>query len=389
MRSLYATMGCGAATGALRVAVTSGPEGIGAMARIGDMIFRARQRKGWSQAKLAAKIRKHAPRISQWENNKVKPNERDLALLEKALECSLRDAAIGDKIYDARSRKGWSQAELATKIGKHGSQISNWENDKIKPNERDLALLENALDCSLQDIASQIQDCLDNFPVTALGIAKEAGVSPPTIYNIRDGKVVNPRKPTADRILRALTTLRERHADYADDAGYADDAEESQDDGDSAEEYRPEERKFLIEGALGKGGDAGKFIKRYRLFNPHNKEHVASLPETPGVYLLYAGNDDVAIPSEVISGDAVATIKRLRIVGTPEYVGKADNIRSRIRGKKTDHEKGITNTWWYREDWINLAVYVETDIDLSEELETLLIKLLSPQANINKVGVKV
>ena len=363
------------------------------MATIGHMILRARRRKDWSQAELATKIGKHAPQISKWENDKATPSERDLALLEEALGCSLQDTAIGDKIYDARSRKGWSQAELATKIGKHAPQISKWENDKAMPNERDLALLEEALDCSLQDIARQIQDCLDNFPVTALGIAKEAGVSPPTIYNIRDGKIANPRKPTADRIQRALTTLRERHADDADDAAEWPDDDVSTED-DATEEYKPEERKFLIEGGLGKGGGTGKFIKSYRVFNPHNSEHVKSLPETSGVYLLYAGNDDVAIPSGVVSGgvadaiDVVDAIKLLRIVGTPEYVGKADNIRSRIRNRKSEYKQGKKNTWWYREDWINLAVYVETDIDLSEELETLLIKLLSPQANDRKVGIK-
>ena len=301
-------------------------------------------------------------------------------------------ATIGHMVLRARRRKDWSQAELATKIGKRAPQISKWENDKATPNERDLALLEEALDCSLQDIARQIQDCLDNFPVTAFGIAKEAGVSPPTIYNIRDGKIANPRKPTADRIQRALTTLRERHADDADDAAEWPDDEISTRD-DSIEEYKSEGRKFFIEGGLGKGGGTGKFLKSYRMFNPHNPEHVKSLPETPGVYLLYAGDNDIAIPSRVVSGDVadaidvVDAIKLLRIVGTPEYVGKADNIRSRIRNRKSEHKQEKKNTWWFREDWINLAVYVETDIDLSEELETLLIKLLIPQANRQKAGV--
>ena len=345
------------------------------MARIGDMIFRARQRKGWSQVKLAARIGKFAPQISNWENDKATPNEHDLALLEKVLDCSLKDPAIGDRIYDARCRKGWSQAELAAKIGKHGPQISNWENDKTKPSERDLALLEKVLDCSLQDIAQQIQDCLDNFPVTALGIAKEAGVSPPTIYNIRDGKVVNPRRPTADRIQSALIALRKRHADYADDAEEWDDADRP------TEENEPEPRKFLIERGLGKDGNTGEIIKSYRLFDPHDEEHVNALPETPGVYLFYAGNNDVAIPSEAIPGGEVSAIGRLRIVGTPEYIGQTDNIRRRINDRKYAHKRGDEKVWWFRKGWINLAVYVETDMALRRELETLLIGLLSPQIN--------
>ena len=68
---------------------------------------------------------------------------------------------------------------------------------------------------------------------------------------------------------------------------------------------------------------------------------------------------------------------------------KPTTYAAELGGRKSEHKQGKKNTWWYREDWINLAVYVETDIDLSEELETLLIKLLSPQANRQKAGVKV
>ena len=349
------------------------------MARIGDMIFRARQRKGWSQARLAAKIGKYAPQISNWENDKATPNERDLALLEEALGCSLKDTAIGDLIRDARSRKGCTQAELADEIGKSAERISEWEEGDVKPKKKDLALLEKVFDYPLYDTAGEIDNYLDRGGFVS-DVAKEASVSQPTIYNILSGKSRHPQKATVERIREALETLHERLGDE----------EVAPIDDDSVDEYEPEPPKFLVEGGLGKRGSTGRIIKSIRLFNPQAEEQVEALPDTPGVYLFYAGDNDVAIPSDAIPSDGVsASINKLRLVGTPEYVGATRNIRQRIEYWKANHEKGVTNTWWFRDDWINLAVYIETEFVVRDELETLLIKLLSPQANINKVGVKV
>lgn len=344
------------------------------MARTGDMIFRARQRKGWSQAKIG----KWAPQISNWENDKATPNEHDMELLEEALGCSLKDTAIGDLIRDARSRKGYTQAELADEIGKSPERISEWEEGKVKPKRKHLVLLENVFNYPLYDTAGEIDRYLDKGGSASM-LAEEASVSLPTIYNILSGKSLHPQKATVERIREALEKLHERLGDEGVD----------QIDDDMADEFEPEPPKFLVEGGLGKGGSTGQLIKSIRLFNPHAEEQAEALPNTPGVYLLYAGDNDVAIPSDAIPSDGVsASINKLRLVGTPEYVGATKNIYQRIGNWKANHEKGVTNTWWYREDWINLAVYVETDMSLREELETLLIKLLSPQANKKKVGVK-
>lgn len=40
---------------------------------------------------------------------------------------------IGEKIRDLRKAKGWSQAELAKKIGRLQSQVSEWENGINEP----------------------------------------------------------------------------------------------------------------------------------------------------------------------------------------------------------------------------------------------------------------
>ena len=351
------------------------------MARTGDMIFRARRRKGWSQARLAAKIGKSAPQISNWENYKTTPNEDDLALLEKALGSSLKDTVIGDLIRDERSRKGYTQERLAEEIGKSAERISEWEEGDVKPKRKHLALLEEVFDYPLFDTAGEIDSYLDRGG-SAADLAQEASVSQATIYNILSGKSLHPFKATVERIREALETLHERLGDK--------NAEQVDDDWVDEDEFDPEPPKFLVEGGLGKGGSTGRIIKSIRLFNPHADEQVESLPNTPGVYLFYAGDNDVAIPSDAIpSGGVSASINKLRLVGTPEYIGETRNIRERIEYWHKNHEKGLPRTWWFRNDWINLAVYVETDMEVRYELETLLIKLLSPQANRQKAGVKV
>ena len=283
-------------------------------------------------------------------------------------------ATLGDRIRDARSRKGYTQAALAEAIGKSVQQVVSWETGAHKPNRNSIALLEECLGRPLEDIARQVRDCLDSLPITAPDIAKEAGVSVPTIHNLLSGRVANPQKATADRIREALATLRE---------GHVEDEVDREDFDDSTEEFESEPPTFLAEGVLGKGGMAGKSIRNFRLFDPHDEHHLEALPTTPGVYLFYAGDNDIAIPSDM----EVESIDAIRMVGTPEYVGETRNIRQRMAYWHKNHEKGEPNTWWFRKDWINLAVYVETDMALRGELETLLIKLLSPQANKQKHGI--
>ena len=113
-------------------------------------------------------------------------------------------------------------------------------------------------------------------------------------------------------------------------------------------------------------------------------------PDAPGVYLFYAGENDVGIGTNDLRNIAdIDFATRLRMVGTPEYIGETRNIRQRIEFWKQNHEEEEPNAWWYREDWITLAIFIEIDDDrkgaFRRELETLLIKLLGPQHNKNKL----
>lgn len=59
-------------------------------------------------------------------------------------------STLGQRIKDAREKKGLLQAELAKKIGvKSAAVISNWEKDINKPDAEKIVLLCRALDISL------------------------------------------------------------------------------------------------------------------------------------------------------------------------------------------------------------------------------------------------
>ena len=213
------------------------------------------------------------------------------------------------------------------------------------------------------DIAKQIQDCMDDLSIGVSDIAETADLAWLTVQNIKEGKT-NPRLDTVEKIQKAIETLRERGSD------------------DAGEEDESDLRQLPIEVNLGKGGKAGRILKRVTLFNPYDEEQADELPNTPGVYLFYAGDNDIAVSSNDFEG-----VRGIKMVGTPEYIGEAKNIRQRIKQWKDAHKRGNADAWWFREGWINLAIYVETDADMRGELETLLIKLLSPQINWYKQGI--
>jgi len=53
---------------------------------------------------------------------------------------------IGDRIRSAREEKGWTQQQLADKMGyKSNMSIWQYENDKYKPNSRTLMAFERVL----------------------------------------------------------------------------------------------------------------------------------------------------------------------------------------------------------------------------------------------------
>lgn len=56
---------------------------------------------------------------------------------------------IGQRIIELRSKKGWSQADLAREAGKDRQAIEKLENGKVNPTLYSLLEVANALDVSL------------------------------------------------------------------------------------------------------------------------------------------------------------------------------------------------------------------------------------------------
>lgn len=60
---------------------------------------------------------------------------------------------IGDNIASKRKEKGWTQTELAERVGVNQIQVSRWENGKHLPTLEQFVYIAEALKCSLDELA--------------------------------------------------------------------------------------------------------------------------------------------------------------------------------------------------------------------------------------------
>lgn len=60
---------------------------------------------------------------------------------------------IGDNIASKRKEKGWTQTELAERVGVNQIQVSRWENGKHLPTLEQFVAIADALNCSLDELA--------------------------------------------------------------------------------------------------------------------------------------------------------------------------------------------------------------------------------------------
>jgi transcriptional regulator with XRE-family HTH domain len=77
--------------------------------------------------------------------SRKKPEEK-----KASREDTLRD--LGRRIVRLREAKGWSQADLADRMGVPGSRLSKWERGLNAPAFEDLPLLADTLDVSLDEV---------------------------------------------------------------------------------------------------------------------------------------------------------------------------------------------------------------------------------------------
>jgi len=180
-------------------------------------------------------------------------------------------------IRERRVANGLSQQELAVRLDISQPQISLWEQARSKPSEKQIKALERILGGitreeerevdSQSPISAWLARGMAKRNKTATELAREAGLSVPTIYNLLSGRAENPHPGTIQSIEAAL------------------------------------KEKFDSGGETNgtNGLDAvGELID----FNPHDPKEI---PNLPGVYVFYD------------------------ISQRPIYVGQAANIADRVK----------------------------------------------------------
>ena len=94
-----------------------------------EELRRMRRELGWSRAEVARRLGVSREAVSNWERIGQIPLGRQREL-RRVLERAVREAPShleGAGIRDARMRRGWSQAELARRLGVSRGLIGQWE----------------------------------------------------------------------------------------------------------------------------------------------------------------------------------------------------------------------------------------------------------------------
>ncbi|MFG5411439.1 helix-turn-helix domain-containing protein [Piscinibacter sakaiensis] len=245
---------------------------------------------------------------------------------------------IGEQIRRRRILVGWSQSELAAKVGVSQMTVSNWESGKsqVRPEQKKAIYGLLGVGAS-QDCTSREDDLEEGVELGASAVGSwltksrlergmsipelsaASGVTAAQLYNIESGRTTNPRESTIQRIEKAL-----------------------------GEALPPETKAEILDEATVEG--VGEFVQ----FDPYQRE---DWPDVAGIYVLYDISD------------------------RPIYVGQGASIKRRIR----DHEE----KFWYKQPIVSTATYLEVpEGKLREKIEKVLIRFLGKNAVINKQNVE-
>jgi transcriptional regulator with XRE-family HTH domain len=243
----------------------------------------------------------------------------------------------GERIKRNRIKVGWTQGDLAEKVGVSQMTVSNWEAGKAHPKPDQKAHIfsllgvakpepkgsaeESAPETSEEGpsaIASWLTRTRLERKMSVPELSEAADVTAGQIYNIESGRTTNPRRSTIQKLEKAL------------------------------DERLPQETKAEIKEEASVEG-VGEFFE----FDPHDKD---DWPDEPGIYVLYDISD------------------------RPVYVGQGASIRRRI----SDHEE----KFWFKHPIVSTASYISVpDGELRKKIETILIRFLKRNAVINKQNV--
>lgn len=280
--------------------------------------------KAWASAHATERWRKQLPTGSI---------QRDLA----AWSPIMGNITTGERIKRNRIKVGWTQGDLAEKVGVSQMTVSNWESGKAnpKPDQKSqvfslLGVVKVIQDGGSEDtspdtseagppaVASWLTKTRLERKMSVPELAAAADVTAAQIYNIESGRTTNPRRSTVQRLEKALD-----------------------------ERLPPETKAEIRQEATVEG--VGEFFE----FDPHDRE---DWPDEPGIYVLYDISD------------------------RPIYVGQGSSIRRRI----ADHEE----KFWFKHPIVSTASYISVpDGELRKKIETILIRFLKRNAVINKQNV--
>ncbi|MEI6579598.1 MAG: helix-turn-helix domain-containing protein [Eubacteriales bacterium] len=97
---------------------------------------------------------------------------------------------IGDKIFRLRQKNGWSQDELAEKLSVSRQSVSKWESGRVLPDSDKIILLSELFsvtaDFLLKDSEESIQDLMNDSGSTAAAIMPAKVINIETVYNADD-----------------------------------------------------------------------------------------------------------------------------------------------------------------------------------------------------------
>jgi transcriptional regulator with XRE-family HTH domain len=112
------------------------------------------------------------------------------------------DMPIGERIKTLRKEAGWSQGELATKVGTDARQVSRYENGRITPSldvaMRIAEVLNTSLDhLAFDDIPRRPLDAAENILGDRLaGVAELNDEDATALRNVIDGLIAKSRLRT-------------------------------------------------------------------------------------------------------------------------------------------------------------------------------------------------
>lgn len=129
-----------------------------------------RKKKGLTQQEVADLVHVDRVRITNWENGKREPNFENLSMLACIFDVSIdfllseyleiskeaylklkeeKKNLFSVRLKELRLQHGFSQEELAEKIGIKRNSYSDWENGKCKPNYEKLEKIADFFGVSL------------------------------------------------------------------------------------------------------------------------------------------------------------------------------------------------------------------------------------------------